>query len=254
MATFLDLYGDLLDRELGSDDRTQLFTTSRRKTAINEAQQQFALLTECFTIQHTTGALADNLLETDLDVTSIAGFVAVPKQGLELKKTVGTVVTQVAGDDFVRRDIPWLNRFRPGWRTESKGTPDTWYVREDGGQILVGLLPPLKVSAGETWVMIIPYVALPTDLTGDADQPFSVLGNAKTALLPWHPALPKYAAYLLEQYRKNYQVGATRLAEFNRYIADYLQRQRPRGGGHVVYARSYRGEVRSSQRPPDPRT
>jgi hypothetical protein len=45
--TFLQLYGDYLDIELGSADRTALFTTARRKDAVNRAQLEFAKQTEC---------------------------------------------------------------------------------------------------------------------------------------------------------------------------------------------------------------
>jgi hypothetical protein len=46
---FVTLYGLELDRELGSADRTVLFTTARRKAAINAAQLEWVKRTECFT-------------------------------------------------------------------------------------------------------------------------------------------------------------------------------------------------------------
>ena len=47
--TFLELYGTELDRELGTTDRTQRFTTARRKAAINAGQLEFVRRTECLT-------------------------------------------------------------------------------------------------------------------------------------------------------------------------------------------------------------
>ena len=47
MTLFSSLYSARLDRELGTDDSTVLFTTARRKAAINEGQAEFADLTEC---------------------------------------------------------------------------------------------------------------------------------------------------------------------------------------------------------------
>lgn len=45
--TFVDLYGIQLDIELGSADRTQLFTTARRKKAVNDAMHNFERITSC---------------------------------------------------------------------------------------------------------------------------------------------------------------------------------------------------------------
>jgi hypothetical protein len=48
MTLFSSLYGARLDEELGTDDTSDLFTTARRKSAINRGVREFAELTECF--------------------------------------------------------------------------------------------------------------------------------------------------------------------------------------------------------------
>jgi hypothetical protein len=71
--TFAQLYGESLNRELGSDDTTQLFTTVRRKAAINEAQREFARVTECYT-REATIPLVIGQMEYDLDCHALAQF------------------------------------------------------------------------------------------------------------------------------------------------------------------------------------
>ena len=51
MATFEYLYSGALDLELNSGDSNTLYTTARRKQAINDGMRQFADLTECLTRQ-----------------------------------------------------------------------------------------------------------------------------------------------------------------------------------------------------------
>lgn len=248
MATFLDLFGNDLDAELGSDDRVTLFTTARRKAAINKAQLEFVRATDCLTREFDI-PLSDNDQELDLlvEITN-SDFLWPAKAGFRIEKVdaAGTK-THIAGRDFPQRAEQWLDNYEPGWRTAPKGTPLTFYIREDGGQYLLGLYPPVKVATGEIVTLVAPYVAKPADLVADTNEPFTVLGSAKKHLAPWHPALVHFAASLLERLRKNYTVSDYQLTRFNGYIADYLQKQRPRGGNFVSYARSYRGESRGAR-------
>jgi hypothetical protein len=68
MPIFSSLYGTRLTRELGTEDSTVLFTTGRRKGAINEGQAEFVRLTKCFVYSSTkviTGGVAEyNLWES----------------------------------------------------------------------------------------------------------------------------------------------------------------------------------------------
>ena len=110
MATFGALYQDALDVELGSNDSAVLFTTARRKHAINEGYRQFADLTECLTRQSTvtvsTGAQEYNLLSTT--VLSGGDFVRVASQGpvYQTFDSNGSLSQSLAGDAFPQRAIP----------------------------------------------------------------------------------------------------------------------------------------------------
>lgn len=245
MSTFVELYGDLLDRELGSADRAQLFTTARRQAAINEAQREWVRLTESFT-REVVFTLADAVGEYDLEARAEA-FWAVAKPGVELTITDAAGDTRsVAGDDLPRRDIVWLNREETGWRDASPGTPTAWYLRDDGGRTLLGLSPAPDIGAGELWTVRVPYVAQPADLSADTDEPFTVHGNASARLRPYHKALGHYAAAQLELLRRDSAAHDLQLQRFSGYVTQYLQAQRPRGGTHVVFARDYRREARGT--------
>jgi len=161
------------------------------------------------------------------------------KQGVEVKRVTSSTTYYYVGDDFPRKDIDLLNRETPGWRTEPKGIPTRYYLREDGGTTLLGLVPAPSVAAGETWTLTVPYVANVPDMSADADQPFTASSNAKITLRPWHQGLVHYAAAKLELLRKNTDGEASQMQKFGGYVADYLQRQRPKGGRHVSFARKY---------------
>jgi hypothetical protein len=238
--TFLELYGTRIDTLIGSVDRTQRFTTERRKIAINDAQREFNRLTECFQRQ-TTITLTDEVGEYDLEaVITAADYLWLSKQGPEIKKTDASAnVLYYSGDDFQRCDLPKLNREEPGWRNASAGTPYRWYLRDDGGRVYFGLYPAPDVQAGETWEAIIPYVAQPADMSADGDVPFTASTNAKTSLAAWHQGLAHYGAAQMELLRKNTTGYQEQMQLFGGYVADYTSKQRPRGGQRVTLARNY---------------
>lgn len=247
MAIFSDLYSTRLDRELGSLD-TQLFTAARRKAAINEAQQEFVRLTGCLT-REAQVSLSDGDDEVDLEaVITDDDFIELTKDGVQLKQVSGSNTRYIAGDDLPRRDIPWLDRHMPGWRSAADSTPTAHYLREDGGLTLLGLTPPLAISGSDTWTLIVPYIALPEDMVDDADEPFTVDANAKRTLRSWHQGLVHFAAARLELLRKNYPAYDRQMQLFNTYVTDYLQKQRRKGGQHVLFARDYLGEVSGGDR------
>jgi len=252
-VTFLELYGVSLDRELGSSS-TVLFTTLRRKAAINEAQRAFNRLTECFT-REASIALSNAVGEYDLEAAITAvDYLWLAKQGVEVKKIDASAnVTYFAGDDLLRTTIQRLNREEPGWRTASAGNPSAHYLREDGGLVYLGLYPAPAVGAGETWTGIVPYVAQPADMTADADIPFTASSNAKRSLEPFHYALAHYAAGQLELLRKNTDGRAEQMQLFGGYVADYLGKQRPHGPQHVTFARDYSGGRGTRSQRNDPR-
>jgi hypothetical protein len=258
MATFVELYGERLNRELGSADTSELFTTARRKAAINEAQLEWVKQTESFTKQASL-TMVDGTREYDLEAAGIISaqdFLWIAAQGAEYAWTdANGTVTYLADDTFPRRDVPILNREEPGWRnTDDASLPTSYYIREDGGTTYLGLFPPPAIGAGESAVVTLPYVAKPTDMSADVDVPFTASSNAKTILIPWHQALVHYAAALLEPLRKGYQAEQRQRALFAGIVADYLQRHRPKGGQTVTLAHNYyRAARHGTQRPRDPR-
>lgn len=238
MSTFVDLYGDLLDIELGSADRTELFTTARRKAAINAGQKEFARLTNCLPILGTI-AVVDGTAEYGLEA-NFPTFRDLASDAIELLTTDGTTDTWYSGEDFPRRDIVWLNQHEPGWRTARAGTPMAYYLREGGGEVFLGLYPAPDIPAGETWTFYVTYQAQPDAMSADADVPFTVSGNAKVSLTDWHIALVHFAASRLEKLRRNYAVEDRQRQLFASYVADYLSRKGKRPGGQrISLARSY---------------
>lgn len=258
MATFLQLYGERLTRELGSADGDpaqgagELFTTTRRKAAINEAQLEFAKLTGCFT-RDALITIAAGTQEYDLDATGIisAGdYLDVAAQGPTHEYTdTGGTVTYTAGKDFPRIDIPVLDEDAPGWRNSDSTSelPTSWYLREAEGSVYFGLVPIPELGSGDSALVRLPYSAVPPDMTDDAHEPFSVVmgTSPKRTLRPWHQALVHFAAAILEPLRKNYEGEQRQRSLFAAQVADYLQQRRPKGDSQVRLAQNYYATARS---------
>lgn len=248
--TFLDLYTTELDRELGNSS-TQLFTVARRKAALNWAQLEFVKQTECLR-QETTIDLADETQEYDLEDTA-TDFASIAKEGISIQITPTTgSVRYIEGDDLERTTVERLNTERPGWRAESAGTPDSYYVVPNGGAMNLGLVPAPSITS-ETWVVLLPYVTIPTDMSRDADEPFTVSNNVARWLRMYHRALVHGAAYDLEKFRKDIGRSATQLQLFEREIAACSASMRPKGGQTVRLATPYRRTATRPMRRRDPR-
>lgn len=247
---FSDLYGTELDRELGSQDRTILFTTALRQIAINAAQGEWNERTECLTRDQTI-TLVDETQEYDLeDATDFGGLTT---QGVSIKITPASgSVRYIEGDDLTIVSVDTLNHEHPNWRAVAPGTPSAIYLRRTGGTLMLGLHPAPAITVGDTWHAIVPYLALPADMTADADLPFTVDGDAIASMRPYVRALVHFAAYDLEKYRKDQARGATQLQLFEHYIERYLARMRPKNGQRVRMVQPYRVIRRSALRA-DPR-
>lgn len=243
LATFGDLYQDALDMELGSNDSAVLFTTARRKHAINEGYKQFCDLTECLT-RRSTVSVSSSAQEFDLNSTTvIAGgdFVRVGQEGPSFRKydTSGSVTTYLAGDrDFPQRDVAWLQSDR-GYLSTTPGTPSAWYVRNDGGARYIGMDVPVDVSTSETAELTIPYVARPSSMTDDDHVIFAVGGAARRDLNDYAQAPVHYAAYKLEKLRKDNEASDRQLQTFLGYVQRFLQATRPKGPRSVRASKSY---------------
>lgn len=255
-SAFSELYGERLTRELGSEDTSELFTTARRKAAVNEAALEFCKQTECF-IRQVDVDLTDDTREYDLEsVISSDDFMWIASQGVEYAFTDSDGnVSYRSGKDFPRKDIPLLNREYSNWRNVSATEfPSSYYIRKDGGKTYLGLSEPPSIGGSESAKVILPYVAKPTEITDDSEVPFSVSADALETLEPWLQAIVHKAAALLEPLRKNYAARDMQNSLFAAAVADYLQKQRPKGGQSALLARNYYKEARGGMsRRVDPR-
>src|SRR3990167_638243 len=253
MATFLALYGDALYTELGTDDSTNLFTTARRQSAINEGQRQFADLTECLvrrsTVTVTSGGREFNLNSTAaLPGSSNAAYLRVSREGPAYLTYDSNASLQqtVAGDDFPQRDVAWLDAAQSDWRSTNRGTPTAWYLRPDGGNLYIWLNVPSDVStsSSETAEIVVPYVVKPSSMTADTHVPFRFSSVSRTDLQPYEQALVHYAAHKLEKLRKNTEASDYQLQTFLGYVQRYMAMLRPKGPRTLRTARSYFREAR----------
>ena len=247
MTQFSSLYGARLDRELGSDDRSVLFTTARRKAAINEAQQEFADLSECLTRQSTV-TLTGGTAEYDLNSTSvIAGgdFARFSKEQVQVRYTdaAGTV-TVLSGDDLPRREVGWLNRFEPGWQVSTVASslmqlPQVYYERMDGGRRYLGFWPTPSTGSSASLIAIVPYVAQPTAMTSDTSEPFTVGGQVRADLRPFHQGLVHKAAGLLERFRRDAEAEQKQDSLFISYLPRFVAEARTKGGTMITATKNY---------------
>jgi len=252
MASFVNLYADAIDTELGTNDSQVLFTTARRKHAVNEGYRQFADLTECLTRQSSvtvsSGAQEFNLLSTT--VLPSGDFVRIAAQApvYQTFDSNGSLLMSLAGDqDFPQREVQWLDAADNGWRSTSYGAPTGWYLRRSGGQFLFGLDRPSDVSttSSQTAHLLIPYVPKPSSMTSDTDVPFTISSQTRTDLEPYHQGIVHYAAHKLEKLRKDTEASDRQLQAFLGYVQRYIQATRPKGPRAVRTSKSY---FKASQR------
>ena len=251
MAAFSHLYSSALHQELGTDDSTQLFTDARRKNAINNGALTFADLTEC-AVRQTTVTCSNGVAEYNLlSTVNVPGgdFLRVASQGPEYQLMssggASSRSTQfIAGPDLPPREIWWLNQYEPGWRSSTGGSPHAYYERMDGGQRLLGLVPPPRIPSSQVGVTLLPYVAKPSTMTADTSIPFTFGSTTRDDLEPYHQALAHYAASELEKLRLDTDASARQLTFFLSYVERFLRTMRPHGPKTIGSARQYFGESR----------
>lgn len=249
---FSDIYGTDLDTELGTEDRTQRFTTVLRKRYANEGQRVFNEQTSCF-VKRTPIAITDNVQEYDLEAVGVIAaqdYLWPSKTSASLRRydgsgTANTDYSYVEGPDLPFKTEEELNQTQPNWRAASAGTPTCWYLREDGGSTYLGLHPTPDVPAAETWTLYWPYVAVPPDMSADADEPYTVSSNPKTVLRPYHRALVHYAAAQLEKLRKNWEGVERQMKLFAAHVAKYTADQAPKRGTSIRLRQDYRRRLRA---------
>lgn len=245
---FEQLYKADLSIALNNSDTSVLYTSTRRQDAIREAEEEFLDLTEALTVQSTVACSCNT---SEYLLTSSTGgstaFTRIATQGVEYHHVSSNgTLRAVAGDDFPRRDIEWLNRNDPGWResTTPVELPAGYYVRMDGGQTLIGLTDPPDIGSSEVGKLIVPFVARPALMTSSSAEPFTYAGAARSDLRVYHKALPHYAAYKLLPLIGDAQGATQALQKFLGYVARYVQSQRPKGGQHVMTSRNYFRDAR----------
>lgn len=258
--TFVDLYGTDLDTELGTADRTQRFTTVLRKRYVNEGQRVFNEQTSCFVRR----ASIDLGLPGQYDLERVGitqeyttdGVLVTPPltndylwpaktSGSLLEITSGGTTSYVEGPSLPFKAEEELNQTRPNWRTEPAGTPDCWSLREDGGQLYLLLIPAPNPPHADTWTLLWPYVAVPADMTLDAQEPYSIGGDPRSTLRPYHRAIVHYAAAQLEKLRKNWEGVERQMQLFAAYVAKYRADQAPKRGTSIRLRQDYRTRLRA---------
>lgn len=254
MANLDLLMGAWLDHEIRTDDTSVLFTSARRLQAVNDGMAEFADLTECY-LRQSTVVCSCNTAEYDLNSSAILStdFVRFAAQGAEYHhvSSGASGQTQVAaGDDFPRRDIEWLNRYEPGWRTSTSPIelPASYYLRADGGSYLLGLSQRPDIGSSEVGKVLLPYVARPVPMSSSGDVPFTLVGVTRLDVIPFHRAITHYAAHQLEKLRGDDEASDRQLAKFTAFVQRWTEKARPKHGGIVTVVRQYLREARRGGR------
>ncbi len=246
MPTLGALSKERLSVELNNGS-TQLYTAARRKQAINDAQEEFCDLTECL-IRTQTITLSCGT--TEYSLLSSTDFTRLAAQGVEYLRTDSNgLLTQIAGDDFPRRELPVQHRSEPGWRMSTTPTvaPTGYYLRGDGGDLRIGLFEPPKVGSSETVVLSVPFVMRPAAMASTAAVPFTVNSTVRTDLTLYHRALPHYAAHVLLPLTGDQNGATAQLQLFNSYVQRYQGNTRPKGGQTVTFATNYLANARGNE-------
>lgn len=237
---FLELYGAKLDIELGTDS-TVLFTTARRKSAINEAVLDFIRRTG-LTKRYGSIPLVTGTAEYSLDV--MAGYRHIDGAP-SIKIVTGSTTRYIQGPmAFPRYDVEQLDADAPGWKASPNGTPSAWYLKRDGAQTYVGVTPAPDTT-GSTWTLIVPYVSAPPGpMIDDEDAPLEFTDGFPTGypvfeFYLYHQALVHYAAARLEALRKNYDGIKWQLAQYQSYVSDWFRLQQKDSNPHIPLVRNY---------------
>lgn len=247
MVAFSSLYGSYLDEELGTDDTAILFTTARRKSAINKGAAKFAQVTQCLT-RKIQFVLTGGTAEYDLNSTTIipsGDFNDFDKDGLEIAYTdASSNVTILSRDDLLRRDIDWLNQNEPGWRLSTVAStaqqlPRYYYLRADGKSLYIGLVPGISTGSSASAVANLSYIANAPVMSSATDQPYQFSGGYRGDLTSYHQAIVHYAAHQLEKLRQDDQRSDRQMQKFMGYVAQYFSDQRIKGGRQIRQAKNY---------------
>ena len=256
MVQFSSLYNTRLSRELGTDDSTQLFTTARRKAAINEAIGEFAHLTRCLT-RTSTFTVTGGTGEYDLNSTTVitgGDFERVDPRGeVEFLYTdASSAVTALRGDQLPRKDLDWLSREWPDWKESTVASsvmqlPQLYYLRADGPALWLGFAGVPSTGSSASARVVVHYLAQPSALTSDTSEPYTVNSSVRVDLRPYHQALVHYAAAQLEKLRRDQEASIGQLQKFVGYIQRYEQLMKALTHRTITVARRYFSEQRAAR-------
>lgn len=256
---FSSLYLARLDEELGTDDNAVLFTTARRKAAVNKGIAEFAELTECFQ-RESTVTLTGGTAEYDLNSSVVIpgeDFVRFSKQQVEFRYTdASSNLTVLTGDDLPRRDIDWLNRYEPGWQTSTVASsvaqmPSFYYERIAAGSRYLGFTPVPSTGSSASMKAIVPYIARPPVIASDTNEPYQIGSVVRRDLRDYHQAAVHYAAHQLEKLRRDDQASDRQMQKFLGYVTRWFQSNRIKGGQTITMAKNY---FKTTNKASDPRT
>jgi len=256
MTQFSSLAGGRLDEELGTDDSTILFTTTRRQTAINRGVREFAELTECLQ-RWSTVVITGGTFEYDLNSTAVISdgdFLRLSQFPVEYHHVnASSQVMILAGpQDLPLRDVKWLDEHEPGWRNSTVASsvtqyPELYYVRLDGGHTYLGFWPPPSTGSSESAKTLVPYIAQPAIMSASTDVPYTAGGVVRVDLAPFHQAAVHWAAHQLEKLRRDDQASDRQLQKFLTYVQRFWANTRRKGGQRITFAKNYFRRQRSWQ-------
>lgn len=243
--TFSDLYGQELDKVLGSAS-TELFTMAKRKYELNRAMEWFITETECCQ-KRASFALSDGVSEYNLLDEIGESFLFWTPVDVEVwgenTNVSPSVTTYYAGVDLPQTTENQLNQIDPGWRSTIPSTPLNWYARNSAGQFLLGIYPAVKIESGWNWTAKVPYTVKATEMVNAGDLPFTVDGDTYTNLTPWQDALALKAGSELEKLRKGVERSQLLLQQAQARVLDFRDKTRVPQSRSAQFQRRYWNEA-----------
>ena len=101
--------------------------------------------------------------------------------------------------------------------------------------------------------VVVPYIAMPPLMTSDSEEPFTVGGQTRADLRPFHQAAVHFAAHILEKLRKDTQASAEQFQQFMGFVERFRAEGRRKGGNTVTFVRNYFQRSGRRDRGEDPR-
>jgi hypothetical protein len=107
-------------------------------------------------------------------------------------------------------NMSWLETYVPGWRNSDTGDPRSVYKRGD----YLGLYP--TPSANKTSGLLVYYYAMPTQMAGDASDPF----NSRTDFVDLHEGIILFMIWKAKQSIGEYQQAEGAKGEYFNFLRE----------------------------------